>query len=182
MWRFFSCKEQKLIHTCSSQGGVCWKDTVGNFIGIRHPRVDKEWSRARSHARGLWCVPPSPFLLEQGGQLLCFAGKLPLQPSLLTYDFFAPASTPTPSFQLWLTLTPLAHTLPDLVVQVLLVFWLRFPGFPFQVPGKGYQIGPARSGVCHYLVSCGGNVAGLMGCYEFHKADPLKDWLGHILY
>lgn len=67
-------------------------------------------------------MPLSPFLLEQDGQSLRFAGKSLLQLSLLTYNFFAPAPTPTPSLQLWLTLTPLAHTLPDLVVQVLLVF------------------------------------------------------------
>lgn len=52
------------------------------------------------------------------------------------------------------------------------------------IPGswEGYHIGPAGSGVRHYLVSCAGNMAGLTGCYEFHKADSLKDWMGQILY
>lgn len=42
MLRCFACKEQELAHTCPNQG-VYWKDTVGNFIGMRHPKTDKKW-------------------------------------------------------------------------------------------------------------------------------------------
>lgn len=141
---------------------------VGNFIGVRHPRRDKKWNWTRSPVRGLCWVPPlliSP-RAEWSLALLCREVASSDQLSLLTCDFFDLSPLPS-SLQLWLTLTLLRHTLPDLVVQVLHVIWLRFPGSPFQVPGKEYQIGLALLDAHLSLVSCGGNMAGLMGILSF---------------
>lgn len=124
------------------------------------------------------------FLLKQHGYLLCFVSKSPLGitflGSLMTSLPLLPP--PTQFSASAFSETSGLHAAGPAAGPGSSNAYIIWPRICIPNSWKRIQIGPALSGVHHNLVSCGENMAGLMGYFEFHKAHPFKDWVGQILY